>query len=91
MMYSFNYKQGTPSFDRVKSLVEAIGFELPRNWDCSKEMARKADETDAFMRNKAAFSHLSVFGLYETYTPHTYLPQCLTQHGIVPCPRSTGQ
>ena len=70
MMYSFNYKQGTPSFDRVKSLVEAIGFELPRNWDCSKEMARKADETDAFMRNKAAFSHLSVFGLYETYTPH---------------------
>lgn len=24
MMYSFNYKQGTPSFDRVKSLVEYI-------------------------------------------------------------------
>lgn len=29
MIYSFNYKQGTPSFDRVKSLAEAIGFELP--------------------------------------------------------------
>lgn len=70
MMYSFNYKRGTQVFDNVKSLADAINFELPRNWDCSKEMARKTDETDAFMRNKAAFSHLSVFGLYETYTPH---------------------
>lgn len=34
-MYSFNYKRGTQSFDRVKSLVDAIDFELPRNWDCS--------------------------------------------------------
>lgn len=70
MIYSFNYKQGTPSFDRVKSLAEAIGFELPCNWDCSKEMARKADETDAFMRNKAAFAHLGVVGLFDSYTPH---------------------
>lgn len=44
MMYGFCYKQGSLSYDRVKSLVNAIDFELPRNWDCSGEMNRKADE-----------------------------------------------
>lgn len=70
MMYSFNYKQGTPSFDRVKSLVEAIGFELPRNWDCSKEMEAKTNEIDAFMQKKVSCAHLGVVGLFDSYTPH---------------------
>lgn len=70
MIYSFNYKRGTQSFDRVKSLVDAIDFELPRNWDCSGEMNRKADEINAFMRNKVAFAHLGVVGLFDSYTPH---------------------
>lgn len=38
MMYSFNYKRGTQVFDNVKSLADAINFELPRNWDCRNEM-----------------------------------------------------
>lgn len=37
MIYSFNYKRGTQVFDNVKSLADAINFELPRNWDCSGE------------------------------------------------------
>ena len=70
MMYGFCYKQGSLSYDRVKSLVNAIDFELPRNWDCSGEMNRKADEVNAFMRNKVAFAHLGVVGLFDSYTPH---------------------
>lgn len=70
MMYSFNYKRGTQVFDNVKSLADAINFELPRNWDCSGEMNRKADEINAFMQNKVAFAHLGVVGLFDSYTPH---------------------
>lgn len=70
MMYSFNYKRGTQSFDRVKSLVDAIDFELPRNWDCSGEMNRKADEINAFIQKKVSCAHLGVVGLFDSYTPH---------------------
>lgn len=70
MIYSFNYKRGTQVFDNVKSLADAINFELPRNWDCSGEMNRKADEVNAFMQNKVAFAHLGVVGLFDSYTPH---------------------
>ena len=70
MMHSFNYKRGTQVFDNVKSLADAINFELPRNWDCSGEMNRKADEINAFMQNKVAFAHLGVVGLFDSYTPH---------------------
>lgn len=52
MIYSFNYKRGTQSFGNVKPLADAINFELPRNWDCSGEMNRKADEINAFMQDK---------------------------------------
>lgn len=52
MIYSFNYKRGTQVFDNVKSLADAINFELPRNWDCSGEMNRKADEINAFIQKK---------------------------------------
>lgn len=76
MMYGFCYKRGSLSYNRVKSLVNAIDFELPRNWDCSGEMIRKADEVNAFMQNKVAFAHLgvvgifNVVGIFKTYTPH---------------------
>lgn len=70
MMYGFCYKQGSLSYDRVKSLVNAIDFELPRNWDCSGEMDRKADEIAAFMQSKVAYTHLGVMGIFKSYTPH---------------------
>lgn len=60
MMYSFNYKRGTQVFDNVKSLADAINFELPRNWDCSGEMNRKADEINAFVQKKVSCAHLGV-------------------------------
>lgn len=70
MMYGFCYKQGSLSYDRVKSLVNAIDFELPRNWDCSGEMNRKADEINAFVQKKVSCAHLGVVGLFDSYTPH---------------------
>lgn len=70
MMYSFNYKRGTQVFDNVKSLADAINFELPRNWDCSGEMNRKADKINAFMQKKVSCAHLGVVGLFDSYTPH---------------------
>ena len=63
MIYSFNYKRGTQVFDNVKSLADAINFELPRNWDCSGEMNRKADEINAFIQKKVSCAHLGVVGL----------------------------
>lgn len=70
MIYSFNYKRGTQVFDNVKSLADAINFELPRNWDCSGEMNRKADEINAFIQKKVSCAHLGVVGLFDSYTPH---------------------
>lgn len=70
MIYSFNYKRGTQVFDNVKSLADAINFELPRNWDCSGEMNRKADKINAFMQKKVSCAHLGVVGLFDSYTPH---------------------
>lgn len=60
MMYSFNYKRGTQVFDNVKSLADAINFELPRNWDCRNEMEAKTNEIDAFMQKKVSCAHLAV-------------------------------
>lgn len=65
MMYSFNYKRGTQVFDNVKSLADAINFELPRNWDCRNEMEAKTNEIDAFMQKKVSCAHLGVVGLFE--------------------------
>lgn len=65
MMYSFNYKRGTQVFDNVKSLADAINFELPRNWDCRNEMGAKTNEIDAFMQKKVSCAHLGVVGLFE--------------------------
>lgn len=70
MMYSFNYKRGTQVFDNVKSLADAINFELPRNWDCRNEMEAKTNEIDAFMQKKVSCAHLGVVGLFDLYTPH---------------------
>lgn len=70
MMYGFCYKQGSLSYDSVKSLVNAIDFELPRNWDCSGEMNRKTDEIAAFIQSKVAYTHLGVMGIFKSYTPH---------------------
>lgn len=70
MIYSFNYKRGTQVFDNVKSLADAINFELPRKWDCSGEMNRKADEINAFTQKKVSCAHLGVVGLFDSYTPH---------------------
>lgn len=70
MMYSFNYKRGTQVFDNVKSLADAINFELPRNWDCRNEMEAKTNEIDAFMQKKVSCAHLGVVGLFDSYTPH---------------------
>lgn len=74
MIQNYIYKQGSQPYNSAKSLVDAIGFELPRNWDCVDEMSRKAYEADAFMRNKVSYAHLAVIGLYETYTPHMTVP-----------------
>lgn len=70
MIYSFNYKRGTQVFDNVKSLADAINFELPRNWDCRNEMEAKTNEIDAFMQKKVSCAHLGVVGLFDSYTPH---------------------
>lgn len=69
-MYSFNYKRGTQVFGNVKPLADAINFEPPRNWGCSGEMIRKADEINAFVQKKVSCAHLGVVGLFDSYTPH---------------------
>lgn len=70
MIYSFGYKRGTQVFDNVKSLADAINFELPRNWDCSGEMDGKADEINASVQKEVSCAHLGVVGLFDSYTPH---------------------
>lgn len=69
-MIYFNYKRGTQVFDNVKSLADAINFELPRKWYCSDEMNRKADEINVFTQKKVSCAHLGVVGLFDSYTPH---------------------
>ena len=49
MMYSFNYKRGTQVFDNVKSLADAINFELPRKWYCRICAVREGSNFEKYL------------------------------------------